>query len=271
MTVQIKLGVFMDNYKMIKFEIRDKIAFITLNRPDAANGLNSLLAKELSNAALQCDVNEGVKVVVLTGTGKFFSAGGDINEMNSHGGNVTAGVKALTDDLHHAVSTFARMDAPVIIAVNGVAAGAGFSLAIAGDVVIAAESAAFTMAYTKVGLTPDGSASYFLPRLIGIRKSMELMLLNKTLTAQEALEWGLLNQVVPDDSLMAVAEEIATKLASGPLSSHGIVKKLLLSSFDNSLETQMELEGRYISKSTSTKNGQEGISAFLEKRKPNFT
>ena len=152
-------------------------------------------------------------MVTITGAGRFFCAGGDLKAMAA-APDAGAFVKGIADDLHRALSTFARMDAVVITAVNGTAAGAGFSLAVTGDLVLAAESAKFTMAYTKAGLSPDGSASYYLPRLIGIRRTQQLMLTNRTLTAAEALDWGLLTEVVPDAELAARTEALATEMAA---------------------------------------------------------
>ena len=154
-------------------------------------------------------------------------------------------IKGIADDLHRAISTFARMDAVVITAVNGTAAGAGFSLAVTGDLVLAAESASFTMAYTKVGLSPDGSSSYFLPRLIGIRRTQQLMLTNRTLTAAEALEWGLVTEVVPDDRAgRAGPMRWPPRWPPPSRTSNGAVKRLLLARYRTGLEEQMELEGR---------------------------
>jgi 2-(1,2-epoxy-1,2-dihydrophenyl)acetyl-CoA isomerase len=162
------------------------------------------------------------------------------------------------------------MNAVLITAVNGTAAGAGFSLAVTGDLVLAAESASFTMAYTKVGLSPDGSSSYFLPRLIGITKTKELMLTNRTLTADEASQWGLVTEVVPDDQLAARADQLAAQMASTASGSNGAVKELLLATFSNGLEEQMELEGRVIARSAESADGREGVDAFMAKRKPDF-
>jgi len=158
----------------------------------------------------------------------------------------------------------------VIVAVNGMAAGAGFSLAISGDIVLASNKAAFVMAYTKAGLSPDGSSSYYLPRLIGLRRAQELMFTNRQLSATEAYEWGLINEVVDTDMLLKKAINIASELANGSVAANAAVKKLLLSSFENSLETQMEIEGREISERAKSDDGREGISAFIEKRKPDF-
>src|ERR1700751_4024977 len=170
----------MTTYDTLAFTQTGPVTRIALNRPDAANGINDTLARELVDAAARCDVPE-TKVVLLTGAGRFFCAGGDLKAMAASPLGPGRFVKRLADDLHRAISTFARMDALLIIAVNGIAAGAGFSLAMIGDLVLAAESASFTMAYTKAGLSPDGSSSYYPPRLIGIRRTKELMLTNRTL------------------------------------------------------------------------------------------
>jgi 2-(1,2-epoxy-1,2-dihydrophenyl)acetyl-CoA isomerase len=180
-------------------------------------------------------------------------------------------VKGLADGLHRAMSLFARMDALLVIGVNGVAAGAGFSLAVSGDLVVAAESAKFTMAYTRAGLSPDGGASYYLPRLIGLRRTQELMLTNRTLTAAEALEWGLVNQVVPDADVPAAIAEIAGTFAAGPKISNAHVKKLLLVTYNHRVEEQMATESSFISACADSPDGQEGMAAFLGKRAPNYS
>jgi 2-(1,2-epoxy-1,2-dihydrophenyl)acetyl-CoA isomerase len=255
-------------YQTIKFEQSGPIARITLNRPDAANGMNDTMTRELADAATRCDA-PATKVVVITGEGRFFCAGGDLK---SFAAAETRGpfIKGVADDLHRAISTFARMNAVVIISVNGVAAGAGFSLAVTGDLVLAAESSSFTMAYTRAGLSPDGSSSYYLPRLIGITKTKELMLTNRTLTAPEASQWGLVTEVVPDAELAARTDKLAGQMAATASGSNGGVKNLLLSTFSAGLEEQMELEGRLIANLADSADGREGIDAFLAKRKAEF-
>ncbi len=260
----------MNHFEHIKFEKQGAVARIELNRPDAANGLDALMASELRQAAKLCDGDAELKAVLLTAHGRFFCAGGDIKEMLSHGDAVGDAIQSLANDLHGAISILARMQAALIVAVNGVAAGAGFSIALAGDIVLAAESASFTMAYTRSGLCPDGSSSYYLPRLVGLRRAQELMLINRTLNAGEALDLGLVTRVVGDDELLAQADKIAAELAAGAGLSTAYVKKLLLASADNDLETQMELETQLISQCASSPDGQEGIQAFVEKRKPDF-
>jgi len=255
-------------YQTIEFEQTGPIARITLNRPDAANGMNDTMTRELADAAKRCD-NAATKVVVITGEGRFFCAGGDLK---SFAAAETRGpfIKGVADDLHRAISTFARMDAVVISSVNGVAAGAGFSLAVTGDLVLAAESSSFTMAYTRAGLSPDGSSSYYLPRLIGITKTKELMLTNRTLSAEEASEWGLVTEVVPDDDLAARADQLADQIASTASGSNGAVKALMLSTFSSGLEEQMEFESRMIAGRAESADGREGVDAFMAKRKPEF-
>jgi 2-(1,2-epoxy-1,2-dihydrophenyl)acetyl-CoA isomerase len=255
-------------YETITLEQSGPIARITLNRPDAANGMNHTMTRELADAAKRCDT-DATKVVLLTGSGRFFCAGGDLKSF-ANAPNRGQHIKGVADDLHRAISTFARMDAVLITAVNGTAAGAGFSIAVTGDIVLAAESATFTMAYTRVGLSPDGSSSYFLPRLIGITKTKELMLTNRTLSAQEASQWGLVTEVLPDDQVAARADELATQMASTASGSNGAIKALMLSTFSSGLEEQMEFESRVIAERAESADGREGVDAFMAKRKPEF-
>jgi 2-(1,2-epoxy-1,2-dihydrophenyl)acetyl-CoA isomerase len=256
-------------YQTIEFEQSGSVTRITLNRPDAANGMNDTMTRELADAARRCDI-ETTKAVLLSGSGRFFCAGGDLKSFASAPSRGRY-IKGVADDLHRAISTFARMNAVLITAVNGVAAGAGFSLGITGDLVLAAESASFTMAYTRAGLSPDGSSSYYLPRLIGVRRTQELMLTNRTLSAAEALEWGLVTEVVADDELSDRADKLAGQLASGAGKSNAAVKSLLLTSLKNGLEEQMEVEGRLIAECADSADGREGVDAFMAKRRAEFS
>lgn len=260
----------MADFEAIEFSKQDGVATLRLNRPDAANGINLTMAKELLAAAIECDDDPDVRAVLLTGNGKIFCAGGDVKSFSPSQGKPSSLLKELTAILHMAISRFAHMDAPLIIAVNGAAAGAGFSLAISGDLVISAETANYTMAYTMVGLCPDGSSSYFMPRLIGLRKTQELMITNRTLSAEEAFDWGLVNRVVAHSELETEAHALAVKLAQGPTRSFGMIKKLLLASFGNGLETQMEMESSGIAEMSKTQDGREGIQAFVARRSPEF-
>lgn len=260
----------MMSYTTLTFDVRDNVATITLNRQEAANAINLDLAKDLMHVALKCDELPEVRAVIITGTGSTFSVGGDLKSFSEQGSHLPGHLKEVTTYLHAAISRLTRMDAPVIAAVNGVAAGAGMSLAIAADLVIAAESARFTMAYTRVGLTPDGSASYFLPRIVGLKRALELTLTNRVLSAQEAYELGIVTQVVPDTEVLTQANVTAAQLANGAKTALGAAKRLLHSGWNQTLETQMENEAQTLAKMAQTTEGIEGITAFLEKRTPNF-
>jgi 2-(1,2-epoxy-1,2-dihydrophenyl)acetyl-CoA isomerase len=260
----------MNQFDCIRFEIDGAIAQITLHRPDAAHGLNSQMARELKQAAKLCDQDPRIKVVVLSAQGRFFCAGGDLREMLAHGDAIGDAAQALADDFHAAIALLTNMQAVLIIAVNGVAAGGGFSLALIGDIVLAAESASFTMAYTRAGLCPDGASSYFLPRLVGLRRAQELMLTNRTLSAAEACAMGMVTRVVADSELQQEADRLAQQLAEGARLSNAYVKKLLLAGAVNDLDAQMTLEGQLLSRCAASPDGREGIQAFFDKRKPDF-
>ena len=260
----------MQQQTALLFDVRDNVAHITLNRPDAANAMNSDTARELMHAALRCDEDPGVRAVVIAGAGRTFCAGGDLRSFAAEGDNLPFHLKEMTTYLHAAVSRLARMDAPVIAAVHGAAAGAGMSLVCAADIVLAAESARFTLAYTRVGLAPDGSSTFSLTRLVGLRRALELALTNRVLSAKEALDWGLVTRVVPDAELQPEADALAKQLAAGPTKALGAAKRLLRDGSTETLETQMELEARAIADAARTADAREGIAAFLEKRQPQF-
>ncbi len=258
-------------YSTLLFDVRDGVGYITLNRPDAANALNAEMAHELMDVALRCEEDPTVRAVLLNSTGKIFCAGGDLKSFAAQPKEMLPTyLKKVTFYLHKAVSRLNRMKAPVVMAVQGAAGGAGMSLACAGDIVIAAESSRFTMAYTRAGLTPDGSSTYFLPRLVGMRRAMDLALTNRVLSAREACELGIVTRVVPDAELMATADGLAKEFARGPTRSYLGVKRLLAASLGNGLEDQMELETEWIAEMGRTADGREGIAAFLEKRSPRF-
>ena len=258
------------SYETLLFAVEDGIATITINRPDAANAMSPQCAAELADVALRCDDDPSVRAVVITGTGRMFCAGGDLGAFAKAGAGAKSLLKKMAGDLHMGLSRFARMSAPVIGAVNGTAAGAGFSLVMACDLAVAAESAVFTMAYTNAGLSPDGGSTFYMPRKIGDRRTRELMLTNRVLKAPEALAWGIVNEVVADAEVADRARSLAGRLAAGPTLAFGALKNLLNGSFDQTLESQMELEARAIGEMSATADGQEGIRAFLEKRKPVF-
>lgn len=257
-------------YTTLLFDVKDHVAHITLNRPDALNAINLGWAKDLMYAILQCDEDPAVRTVVITGAGSHFCAGGDLKSFTSQGKDLPFHIKEVTTYLHSAISRMIRMSAPVIAAVNGYAVGAGMSLALACDIVLAARSARFSVAYTRVGLTPDGSMSYFLPRTVGLKRALELTLTNRMLSAQEAFEMGIVTQVVPGEELLTQANQLAMQLASGPSKSFGEAKRLMHRGWNETLETQMEDESQTIADITRTTDTQEGICAFVEKRTPKF-
>lgn len=257
-------------YQTLNFAVEDGVATITLNRPEAANAIDRNLAVDFKAAAIQSEEDPAIRAIIVTGAGPMFCPGGDLKYFTGLGDGVGAALDEITTLFHDALSRFARMDAPVIMAVNGVAAGGGMSLAIAGDLVYAATSAKFTMAYTMAGLSPDGGSTYNLPRIIGLRRAQELILTNRTLTAAEAKEWGLVTDVFGDAELMNEARAAATRLARGPKAAHGSAKRLLADTYQNSMETQMAAESAEIAARAADPDGREGCAAFAEKRIPVF-
>ncbi len=258
-------------FEHLTFSVDDGVAEVTISRPDAANAMDRQLMYELMHAAIHCDEDDDVRSVIITGAGdRFFSAGGDLASFRDAEDGAGSLLKEMTTYFHAAISRFSRMNAPVVAAVNGVAAGAGLSLVAACDLAIAADSARFVSAYTASALTPDGSSTYFLPRLIGVRRSMELMITNRRLSATEALEWGIVNEVVPAAELLPTARALAASLATGATVAFGAVKAMLHQSLGGTLESQMEMEARSIAAMSHTVDGREGIKAFFDKRPPVF-
>jgi len=257
-------------YRALLVERKDRVGRITLNRPEAYNALNLELGRELFDAVLELDESRAIRAIVLTGAGKAFCAGGDVKEFVEQAGREDRHLKELTAYLHMTVSRLVRSQKPVLVAVNGVAAGGGMSLALVGDIVVAAESARFSMAYARIAATPDGSGTYFLPRLVGLRRAMELYLLNRPLTAREAFEWGLVTRVVPDAEFGAVVNNLAHELAEGPTLAFGAAKLLFHHATHESLETQMEMESEAIARAGQTEDFRRAVAAFAQKKAPTF-
>ena len=255
--------------RTVLLERRDGVATVTLNRPEGANALDMAMGRDLLAVALEIEADADVRAVVVTGAGKHFCFGGDLRGMAEQGAAVGGYLNELTTNIHAAISGFTRLKAPVIAAVNGTAAGGGVGLVCMTDLAIAGRSSRFSLAYTGVGLAPDCSTSFLLPRIVGRRRAMELFLTNRTLSAEEALAWGLVNQVVEDAEVLSQAQALAARFAAGPTESYAAVKRLIDAS-DPGLESQMALEGRTIAAQALHPHGQEGVAAFLGKRKPNF-
>ena len=258
-------------YETLIFGIENGVARITINRPAQLNAIDVQTAKELELAANRCRDDSAVRCVVLTGAGdRAFCAGGDVAAFASVPESVDSLLGKMTVHLHEAISVFARMRAPVVAEVNGTVAGAGLGLMAAADIAVASQKAKFTSAYTKIGLTPDGSTTWFLPRLIGYRRAKELYLLNRVLSADEAMVWGLVNRVVAPEALAATVDELARQLARGPTLAFASVKRLLILSSDALLEQQMVDESASIIQMSRSRDGLAGVKAFKDKVEPSF-
>lgn len=255
----------------VLFTVEGDVATVTLNRPEAGNTVNMAVAKALVDIAIRCDIDPAIRCVVLTGAGKLFCGGGDVGSFATAEAGASAFLNELAGTFHVAVSRFMRMPKPLLVLVNGPAAGAGLSLSIMGDVVIAARSAHFTAAYGSVGLTPDGGMSWSLPRLVGLRRAQEIIITNRRIKAEEAAAIGLVTRIVDDAELAAEGANVARQLADSPVRAVAGARALLLESGNSSLEAQLERETRSIAAAGGTSECQEGVSAFLERRKPNFT
>jgi len=257
------------DYSQIKLEVRDRLAHLTLARPDHGNAIALELAEELADAAGRLAEEREVGAVLLAAEGANFCVGGDVKTFATRE-RLPEYLRPLATALHIGVSRLARLDVPLIAAVQGAAAGAGMSLACAADFVIAADTARFTMAYTKIGLSPDGGSSYFLSRIVGMRRALELVITNRVLTAEEARDWGIVTRVVPAAELARAAREIAAPLAAGATGALRAAKRLVRDGWSESLETQLEQETRAIVEASRSADAREGIAAFGERRPPRF-
>ena len=251
-------------------EISDGVAWFTLNRPEAGNAIDLAMARALVEASIRCQTDTAIRCVVLTGAGRLFCAGGDIGLFASAGDRVSALLSELAGTLHMALARFARMPKPFLVLVNGPAAGAGLSLAIGGDVVLAVRSAHFTAAYGGIGLTPDGGMSWVLPRLVGLRKAQEIIVTNRRIRADEAEAIGLVTRLVDDEQLLAEGRTMAATLAGSAVAAIGAARALLQDSFASGYETHLESEARAISTAGTGAECREGLAAFFAKRPPNF-
>lgn len=254
----------------IQLDIEGSIARITLNRPDAGNAIDQALASELAEGARRLATDASVRCVVLTGAGRLFCAGGDVGGMAAAGDEASGFLRSLADTLHGAVMTLAKMPKPLVVMVNGPAAGAGLSLALLGDVVIAGRSAHFTAAYTGIGLTPDGGMSWLLPRVVGLRHAQQIILTNKRVGAEKAERLGLVTRVVDDAMLREATDDIAHVLAAAPTSAIGAARSLLLEGAASSLGEHLDREAATIAAAGAHPESREGVSAFLARRKPDF-
>jgi len=257
----------MNNSILIKIE--NQVAYITLNRPDVFNSFNREMALLLQSILEDCEYNNEVRSIVITGNGKAFCAGQDLKEVTSP--ELNPGFKKILEEHYNPIITRIRaINKPIIAAVNGVAAGAGANIALSCDLVVASNKASFIQAFSKIGLIPDSGGTFFLPRLIGFQKATALIMLGDKVTAEEAEELGMIFKVISSESFNEEVEKLAIKLANMPTKALGLIKELLNKSITNTLEQQLELEGKLQIEAALSEDYTEGVNAFMEKRKPIF-
>ncbi len=254
----------------IKLTREAEIAWVMLNRPQAYNAFDRDLLEALAAQLSTLAVDPEVRAVVISGAGRAFSAGGDLKYFLGSPVGPARIIHALAGSFHQAVTEIRRMAKPVIAAIDGVAAGGGFSLALACDFRVMAESATLKQAYTSAGLSLDGGGSFTLPRMVGLARALEIVAFDRAISAEQALAWGLATRIVPDAEVIVEAKNMAHELAKRSLHSFGWAKRLLTDSFDSALEAHLERERRGLATCAAHPDGQEGLQAFVEKRQPVF-
>jgi 2-(1,2-epoxy-1,2-dihydrophenyl)acetyl-CoA isomerase len=259
-------------YETILFEIADSVATLTLNRPDKLNSFTAAMHRDLRDAMQKVRDDKSLRVLLITGAGRGFCAGQDLSErvMSGDAANVDVGA-TLEENYNPLVLGLRALPIPVVCAVNGVAAGAGCNFALAADIVIAARSAKFIEAFSRIGLLPDAGGTYVLPRLVGMSRAMALSMLAEPVSAEQAEAWGLIWKCVEDDRLAAEARKLTAALSAGPTSGYALIKQALYASANNSIEQQLALEARLQREAGRTADFKEGVQAFLEKRPARFT
>ncbi|MEO6882385.1 MAG: enoyl-CoA hydratase-related protein [Bacteroidia bacterium] len=254
--------------ELIHFELENNVAKIKLNRPEKFNSFNREMALQLQEKLSICETDKNIRAVFIYAEGKAFCAGQDLSEAVDANGPVIE--KIVREHYNPIIQKIRTIEKPIVCGVNGVAAGAGASLALACDIVIAANSAAFIQAFSKIGLIPDSGATFFLPRYIGLQKAAALMMLGDKIMATEAQQMGMIYKTFDDANFFQEALNIANTLASMPTRGIGLTKQLLNKSMNNTLEQQLDLEADMQVKAAQTHDHQEGVKAFFEKRKPVF-
>ena len=250
--------------------VSEGVATITLNRPQVMNALDAEMIRRLRAACEQVERDAAVRVVVIRGAGSAFLAGGDVSVFRSSLARMPQLVREWAGEFHHAVLSLRRAPKPVLASAHGAVAGAGVSLLAACDLAIAAADTTFTLAYSRIGASPDGGATYFLPRIVGCRKALELMLLSDAFDAQTALDVGLVNRVVSAEQLVAETARMAQRLAGGATRAFSETKQLVNQSYERTLAAQLQAEVDAFARCAATRDFAEGVSAFVEKRKPDF-
>lgn len=249
-------------------QINNGVYTIFLNRPEVFNSFNRSMALDLQSALDLAEENPDIRCIVITGTGKAFSAGQDLGEVT--GENPPSFNTILEEHYNPIISRIRSIEKPVIAAVNGVAAGAGANIALCCDIVLASKSASFIQAFSKIGLIPDSGGTFFLPRLIGFQKASALMMTGEKISATEAERLGMIYKVFDDENFNQEVEKLALQMANMPTRGLGLTKKALNRSFFNDLESQLQIEDDLQCQAGSTQDYQEGVNAFIEKRKPEF-
>jgi len=253
----------------IELKIENNIAYITLNRPEVFNSFNREMALNLQQVFDDCESNSEVRAIVLTGNGKAFCAGQDLKEVTSP--ELNPGFKKILEEHYNPIITRIRnIKKPIIGAINGVAAGAGANIALSCDIVVAHEKVSFIQAFSLIGLIPDSAGTFFLPRLIGFQKASALAMLGDKVSADEAEKMGMIYKVLPLESFEEEVNKLALKLANMPTLALGKIKEAFNQSLTNNLEEQLALESKLQIEAAQTKDYEEGVSAFVEKRKPTF-
>jgi len=255
----------------VLFDVEDGIARICFNRPAALNAIDEAVARGFLAACEAASQRPDVRVVVLKGAGRAFMAGGDVRRMREAGADAALMVDTLLGLINPALLLLANLAQPVLASVHGAVAGAGVGIALAADLAIAADDTQFNLAYGRIGTTPDVGTTWMLPRVVGLRRALEMALLSETFDAAEALRLGLVNRVVPLAALEAETDALARRLASGATAAYGRAKRLLRGAFDATLPQQLDAERRAFIESTRTADFVEGVSAFVEKRPPRFS
>ena len=253
----------------IVLRIEDHVAHIALNRPEVFNSFNREMALNLQSVLDECESNDGIRAIVLTGNGKAFCAGQDLKEVTDP--ELNPGFKKILEEHYNPIIKRIReIKKPIIGAINGVAAGAGANIALACDIVVAHEKVSFIQAFSLIGLVPDSGGTFFLPRLVGFQKAQALAMLGDKVSAEEAERIGMIYRMIPIESFEQEVHNLATKLASMPTKALGLIKDLFNQSMTNDLEAQLALESVHQIASAQTHDYKEGVAAFIEKRKPNF-
>ncbi len=261
----------------VRLDITDAIATITINRPDSLNAINDDVVTALIEVTGALRDSKDVRCVVLTGAGDHFMAGGDVKRFKRKFEDVESDDEArewfnsILGRIHYVVDNMYNLPMPVVGAVKGAVAGAGFSLMLGCDLVIAREGGIFTLAYCHLGTSPDGGSTWHLPRTLGMKRAMEIALLGDRFGPEQALEWGLINRVVAEADFEAEVDKLAKRLAAGPTYAYGKTKKLLLESSDNDMDTQLGLETESFVNCAMSKDFRKGVTAFVDKQKPDFT